>query len=248
VAGCGIVSAVNDTEHRVVFHGDLQMAMTYDAIVIGGGLAGLAAAFDLVDNQKKVLLLEAADRPGGRTSNWRQHGMDVESGVHKFVGVYTQLPRLLRRAGIRLKDVFIYQDKVEIRVAEGGDKNSDPNGRRRSGRFGMSMFHRPLLTLAGALGNGDLLPWRDKWRLIRLVRAGLFQYPRDPESLDRFTLADYARMRGASDNLINTVLFSLSGGLFFLPPERYSAYAFFSLLLSRQNALIVAGLPCSGVG
>lgn len=39
---------------------------TYDAIVIGGGLAGLRAARDIGDAGKSVLLLEAQDRLGGR--------------------------------------------------------------------------------------------------------------------------------------------------------------------------------------
>jgi 15-cis-phytoene desaturase len=205
------------------------MPADFDAIVIGSGLAGLSAAFELTEAGQKVLILEAADQVGGRTSNWKAHGMDVESGIHKFVGVYKEFPRLLRRAGLRLKDVFIYHDEIEIRVAEGGERNADPQRRRRSGRFGMSAFHRPLRTLGGLLGNRELLSWRDKWQLIRFFSAGLRQYLRDPESLDRFTLAEYARDHGASENVINTVLFSLSGGLFFVPPERYSAYAFFAL-------------------
>jgi 15-cis-phytoene desaturase len=137
--------------------------VTYDVIVIGSGLSGLSAAFELVERRQKVLILEGAERVGGRTSNWKQDGMDVESGIHKFVGVYKHFPRLLRRAGLKLKDVFAYQDEIEMRVAEGGDKNADPAGRRRSGRFGLSMLHRPFRTIGGALGNRELLPWRDKW-------------------------------------------------------------------------------------
>jgi 15-cis-phytoene desaturase len=203
--------------------------VSYDAIVIGSGLAGLSAAFELAEGGQKVLIVEAAPQVGGRTSNWKDRGMDVESGIHKFVGVYREFPRLLRRAGLELDQVFLYQDEIEIRVAEGGDRNADPERRRRSGRFGLSVLHRPILTIRGALGNGELLPWRDKVRLGLLFLTGIFDYLRDPERLDRSTLAEYARRHGASQNLIDTVLFSLSGGLFFLPPERYSACAFFSL-------------------
>lgn len=39
----------------------------YDVIVVGGGFAGLIAARDLRDAGKRVLLLEARDRLGGRT-------------------------------------------------------------------------------------------------------------------------------------------------------------------------------------
>ena len=131
------------------------MADTYHAIVIGSGLAGLSAAFELTDGKRRVLIIEAANQVGGRTSNWKAGGMDVESGLHKFVGVYKEFPRLLRRASLSLKDVFIYQDEVEIRVAEGGDRNNDPQRRRRSGRFGLSALHRPLRTIGGALATAS---------------------------------------------------------------------------------------------
>ena len=205
------------------------MKATYDAIVIGSGLAGLSSAFELAERGLKVLVLEAAEQVGGRTSNWQADRMDVESGIHKFVGFYSAFKSLLRRAEIELDDVFIYQDEIEIRVAEGGDKNSDPKGRRRSGRFGVSVLHRPVLTIGGALGNSELLSWRDKFQLVRFMIAGTVRYLRAPESLDRLSVAEYARQHGVSENVINTVLFSLSAGLFFLSPERYSAYPFFAL-------------------
>ena len=129
------------------------MHLDYDAIVIGSGLAGLSAAFELAQRGHRVLVLEAEKQVGGRTSNWKDGSMDVESGVHKFVGVYRELPRLLKRACIELDQVFVYLDEIEIRVAAGGDRNHAPGQPLRSGRFGTSLLYRPLLTLGGALGN-----------------------------------------------------------------------------------------------
>ncbi|MFW6596992.1 phytoene desaturase family protein [Propionibacteriaceae bacterium Y2011] len=43
----------------------------FDAIVVGGSLAGLAAAVRLAKNRHRVLLLEAADRLGGRLAPYR---------------------------------------------------------------------------------------------------------------------------------------------------------------------------------
>lgn len=205
------------------------MGTNYDAIVIGSGLAGLSAAFELAESGSQVLVIEAGEQVGGRTSNWKADGMDVESGIHKFVGFYKEFPRLLTRAGLDLDEVFVYQDEIEIRVAEGGDKNADPSGRRRSARFGVSVIQRPVLTIGGALGNSELLSWRDKWQLVKFMIAGLADYLRDPEALDKLSVAEYARQHGVSENVINTVIFSLSAGLFFLSPERYSAYPFFAL-------------------
>jgi 15-cis-phytoene desaturase len=202
---------------------------THDAIVIGAGLAGLSAAFELAERGMRVLVLERDPQVGGRTSSWKANGMDVESGIHKFVGFYKEFEGLLNRAGIDLDDVFIYQDEIEIRVAEGGQKNFRRGEPRRSGRFGVSILHRPLLTIGGSLGNGELLSWRDKWQLVRFIIAGTIRYLRDPLSLDKMSVAEYARQHGVSENVIYTVLWTFSSGLFFLSPERYSAYPFFAL-------------------
>lgn len=43
----------------------------YDAIVVGGGVSGLIAARNLLKTGRKVLLLEARDRLGGRIHTFR---------------------------------------------------------------------------------------------------------------------------------------------------------------------------------
>src|SRR5271170_8263279 len=52
----------------------------YDVIVIGAGFAGLCAARDISRSNKKVLLVEARDRIGGRTYTSPRHGYNVEMG------------------------------------------------------------------------------------------------------------------------------------------------------------------------
>ncbi len=51
---------------------------SYDAVVIGGGFAGVIAARDLTEQGNRVLLLEARDRLGGRTWSSRFPGTDVD--------------------------------------------------------------------------------------------------------------------------------------------------------------------------
>ena len=53
----------------------------YDAIAIGGGFAGAVAARDLTEQGKRVLLLEARDRLGGRTYSSKFPGTDVDVEV-----------------------------------------------------------------------------------------------------------------------------------------------------------------------
>ena len=52
----------------------------YDVIVIGAGFAGLTAARELSRAGRRVLVLEARDRIGGRTWLDERMGMDLELG------------------------------------------------------------------------------------------------------------------------------------------------------------------------
>lgn len=52
----------------------------YDALVIGGGFAGLVAAREIAAQQKTVLLLEARNRVGGRTWVDEFDGIAIEKG------------------------------------------------------------------------------------------------------------------------------------------------------------------------
>ena len=49
----------------------------YDVVVIGAGFAGLVAARDLIEAGRTVVVLEARDRPGGRTYSGTFPGTDV---------------------------------------------------------------------------------------------------------------------------------------------------------------------------
>ena len=57
------------------------MTMTYDAAIIGAGAGGLSAAARLVAAGKKVLVLEAKDRVGGRASSEQIDGFTVNVGA-----------------------------------------------------------------------------------------------------------------------------------------------------------------------
>lgn len=188
--------------------------------VVGGGLAGLSCAFELSERGVGVLLLEAGDVVGGRTASWDEDGMPVESGLHRFLGFFSALPRLLERAGVDLGAMLCWEDEIEIRLPDGGGR----------GILGMSPLHKPLRTFGAVLANNDLLSPLDKLALGRFFAAGLRDYVRDPEELDRHTVAGYARARGVGDRAVHNLLVPLTAGLFFLPPERFSAATFFGLL------------------
>ena len=57
-----------------------------DVVVVGGGIAGLTAARDLVAGGKTVAVLEARDRVGGRVVNLSLADGGVTEGGGEFIG------------------------------------------------------------------------------------------------------------------------------------------------------------------
>ncbi|KAE8345513.1 hypothetical protein BDV24DRAFT_148110 [Aspergillus arachidicola] len=69
----------------------------YDVVVIGAGYAGLAAARDLTDRGRSVLMLEARDRVGGRTYTVELDGALFEMGgtwvTHHMAYLFKEMVR-----------------------------------------------------------------------------------------------------------------------------------------------------------
>ena len=68
--------------------------------VIGGGIAGLAAAYELKCEGVEAVVLEAGDRPGGSIDAWRVGGLTVDSGPDGFVARDPAAAELCRRIGL----------------------------------------------------------------------------------------------------------------------------------------------------
>ncbi len=79
-----------------------------DVLIVGAGIAGLAAAAELAARGLKVTLLEARDRCGGRilTLHPDGAGAPVELGAEFIHGEPPELLRLLAEAGAALKRNF----------------------------------------------------------------------------------------------------------------------------------------------
>jgi 1-hydroxycarotenoid 3,4-desaturase len=75
------------------------MEPTYDSIVVGAGVGGLAAAITLASEGQKVLVLEAADGPGGKASALVLEGVEVDTGPSVLTLPFV-FQQLIARAGL----------------------------------------------------------------------------------------------------------------------------------------------------
>ena len=70
----------------------LPLAASMDVVVVGGGMAGIAAARKLQQNGHKVTLLEARDRMGGRVWTATSLGFPTDLGASWIHGANPQNP------------------------------------------------------------------------------------------------------------------------------------------------------------
>lgn len=194
------------------------MKKEYDVIIIGAGLAGLTAGLKLSKENKKILILEKENYIGGRTASWNSNDIHIEAGFHKHIGFYKELPNILKESGVELNDIVMWEKEVEM-IINKKDKII----------LGIDPICHPITFLKDILGNNKLLTSKDKLSLIKFFSIGFKEYLLRPEKLDGYSVQEYAKKLKIEKNVIEIIIKSLSTGIFFLPPQNYSAKLFFGL-------------------
>ena len=94
------------------------MTRPREALVVGGGIAGIVAACDLADAGVRVTLVEKRPFLGGRSYSWTDEGagLEVDNGQHVFLGCCTAYIALLERLGVR--GLTRLQKRLNVRVID----------------------------------------------------------------------------------------------------------------------------------
>jgi protoporphyrinogen/coproporphyrinogen III oxidase len=122
-----------------------------DVVVVGAGLAGLAAAHRLTSDGLRALVLEREAEPGGRARSEQWQGCTLELGAVFITAGYRRVRRLIEECGLseRLAPM----------------PNAFRTAIRRDGRWHHLDFSRPEVELARYRG----ISWREKASLARLL-------------------------------------------------------------------------------
>jgi len=177
--------------------------MSATVAVIGGGLAGIAAAIALAEGGADVTLLEARPRLGGATCSFSRDGLIVDTGQHVFLGCCSAYRGLLAKLG--MTEHAPIQDRFDVTVlAPGAD------GRPRRARLRRTALPGPLHMLP-ALGRYPFLSWAERARVSRPTLAMRRVDPADPRA-DTQRFGDWLAARGQSERTRRTLwdLFSVS--------------------------------------
>jgi squalene-associated FAD-dependent desaturase len=155
-----------------------------DVTVIGGGLAGIAAALRCADAGARVTLLEASPRLGGLTYTLRRGELHVDNGQHVFLRCCHAYRALLDRLGVSAQ--VHLQDRLDIPVVSIWD--SRVARLRRNGA-------RAPLHLGGALLRYHPLTPRQRLRAVKAAFA-LRAVDRADPAVDRRSFGEWLGSHG----------------------------------------------------
>lgn len=122
----------------------------YDAIVIGGALAGMSCALTLASKGKSVLVLERHNLPGGLTTSFVRGGLEMEATLHEMMSIGPKdkplkIRKFLEEMGVmvdwlRVPEAYrIYVPKEDIDITlHAGWTGSIENDVYKPGNFTMA--------------------------------------------------------------------------------------------------------------
>jgi squalene-associated FAD-dependent desaturase len=158
--------------------------------VIGGGLAGIAAALSAADAGAHVTLVERRPRLGGLTTSIERDGISFDNGQHVFLRCCTAYREFLERIGA--SDQVYLQPRLDVPVLA-------PDGTRSSIR--RTNLPAPL-HLAGSIARYRHLSLKERRQLVRPMLALRRLDPRDP-SLDEISFGEWLHQHHQSEHAID---------------------------------------------
>ncbi len=171
-------------------------------VIVGGGLAGLAAATALATRDVRVTVLESRGRLGGRASSIvdRETGQTIDNCQHVVMGCCTNFFHWCETIGCR--DLLIPQDRLFFvgppTVATNSRGQDAETARPAIATFEANQWFAPL-HLAQAMSGFQWLTARDQQQLQQaLVRLALARWGEDE------SFAYWLSRQGQSDAVIES--------------------------------------------
>lgn len=199
-----------------------------DVVIIGAGIAGLAAALHLSDAGRDVILLEGADGVGGRASTEVVDGWRLDRGFQVHDTSYPTMASLLDADALRLRE---FTHGAVVHRGGRGHRVVDP---RRQPRDLLATATAPIGSLRDKAASGLLASTIAASSVARLLAR--------PET----TTYEALRAAHISDACIDTFWRPFLAGVF-LEDRLSTSSRFFSLVL-RSQVRGIQCLPAEGIG
>lgn len=210
------------------------------ALVLGGGMGGLATAINLLDLGVEVELIEADEIFGGRASSWLDEDGDmIDNALHVFFPYYVNLLAFFRKMGIY--DNILW-------------KNTEFYYALPDGKKAVLSFKKLPAPLHAAVAFMGMLKDYKEINPLKVIAAGfplasgLLMSPEKVEKLDEISMATYVYRWASLDGL--RPMEPGINGLTFTPSYAVSAKVMLNwgmkVLGSAENARV--GFANGGLG
>jgi hydroxysqualene dehydroxylase len=163
-------------------------------LILGGGFAGLAAAVDLAEAGRRVLLLERRSFLGGRAYSFtdKTTGDTIDNGQHLMMGCYHRTLRFLEKIDSLDKLKFQPDPQVDF-LHEGAD------GSVTRASFKCPPLPAPL-HLLGGLARLKTIGWGDRLRALG-VGLAVRTLNGDQDRLAEITVREWLDSLGQSERI-----------------------------------------------
>ncbi len=186
-------------------------------VIIGGGITGLAAAWELQQQGVDYLLLEASDRLGGRIATEKIDGFIIECGADSFVTYKPAAVQFCLELGLGDQLIGTNQNYKNTYIVRGGKLHLLPRGMR---------LIVPL-DEAGLL-ESDVLSDEAKARMLAEVDVP----PRTEEGDE--SLASFVTRR-FGEEVVTVLADPLMGGIYTGDPDTMSMQSTFANYLQMEK-------------
>lgn len=129
-----------------------------DVIIVGAGLAGLAAALELRRYGKTVVVLEAQNRVGGRVFSELRDGIVIDYGAQWVSPYQTRVNALIKRYGLTTTPTYRQGNTLFIMRGKRWISQSDVPPLSVSSKLDLYRVRHKLDTMAERIDGEE--PWR----------------------------------------------------------------------------------------
>ena len=195
------------------------------ALVVGGGLAGLSAAYTLKKSGWQVTVLEAATYPGGRSSTVQHGGYSIDRAATQLSSGYTEYLNLCRELGL---SEYIHQCNSLVGIVRDGRIHEI------DGSNNLSALLSPVISVAA------------KFTMLKtVVDAALMRPPLNYLELSNSYRHDNESIRQYAQRRLNTEVFDyiispLLRGNFLQRPDAASKLDWFGIIRSFAGQQMLA--------
>src|SRR5256714_8705273 len=194
-------------------------------VVIGGGISGLAAAYQLTKQRAshgsalEVLLLEAGARVGGTVRTVKRAGFLLEAGPDSFISEKPEALELAKEIGLESRLIETNEEHRRSFIVRGGRLRAVPEGFQL---LAPSRFW-PFVTT-------DIFSWPGKARMA----LDLLLPRRQTNGADDESLAQFVRRRFGREAL-ERMAQPMVGGIYTADPELLSLRATMPRFLEMER-------------